>query len=285
RQGKASQKNTAHGGDASKAIDGNKSGNFAEGGQTHTQEGTPDPWWEVDLGAEFPITAVAIYNRTDGNLGNRLNNFTLKILDKDRQAVFEQRKLPAPPTQVTIEVGSEAPERIVRRAAMLALTSVRGKETDAFKALAKFAREDADRHPAVQALLRIPVTHWPKDEAKPLLDDLLTYVRKVPARERTAPVVLDVMQLADALASLLPLNDAKLVRKELGELGVRVIRLGTVPDQMLFDKERIAVKAGKPIEILFENNDLMPHNLVVTQMGALEEIGTLAESTATQPGA
>jgi putative heme-binding domain-containing protein len=64
-----------------------------------------------------------------------------------------------------------------------------------------------------------------------------------------------------------------------------VIRLATVPEQMLYDQERIVVKAGKPVEVLFENNDLMPHNFVVTQPGALEEIGTLAEATATQAGA
>ena len=56
---------------------------------------------------------------------------------------------------------------------------------------------------------------------------------------------------------------------------MRVIRLGTVIDQMLFDKDRIVVKAGKPVEIVFENTDLMPHNFVVTQPGALEEIGLL----------
>jgi len=66
---------------------------------------------------------------------------------------------------------------------------------------------------------------------------------------------------------------------------VRVIRLGTVVDQMLFDKDRLVIKAGRPVEIVFENPDLMPHNFVVTQPGALEEIGLLAESSATQPGA
>src|SRR5262249_25041108 len=39
-QGRASQKNTAYGGDASKAIDGNKSGQYGDGGQTHTVEDT-----------------------------------------------------------------------------------------------------------------------------------------------------------------------------------------------------------------------------------------------------
>src|SRR5207249_11416655 len=74
-------------------------------------------------------------------------------------------------------------------------------------------------------------------------------------------------------------------RQNLGELGVRVLRVGTVPEQMLFDKDRLVVRAGKPFEIRFENNDLMPHNLVITQPGALEEIGLLAEAQATQPGA
>src|SRR5207244_8628471 len=48
RQGKASQKNTANGGDASKASDGNVSGNFVDGGQSHTQENTANPWWAED---------------------------------------------------------------------------------------------------------------------------------------------------------------------------------------------------------------------------------------------
>jgi putative heme-binding domain-containing protein len=285
RQGKATQKNTANGGDASKAIDGNKSGSYGDGGQTHTEENTSNPWWEVDLKGEFPINSIVIYNRTEGNLGERLNNFTLKVLDRARQVVFEKKKQPAPAVKAVIEVSGEEPERVIRHAGMLALTSVRGQEAATFKQLARFVKEDADRHAAIQALQRIRSSYWPKDEAKPLLDDLLNFVRKVPLKERTTPVVLDAMQLADSLASLLPLKEARLIRKELGELGVRVIRMGTVPDQMLFDKQRIVVKAGKQVEILFENNDLMPHNLVVTQPGALEEIGTLAEATATQPGA
>src|SRR5262249_50686441 len=107
----------------------------------------------------------------------------------------------------------------------------------------------------------------------------------VPTQERTGAEVVEAMQLGDALAALLPLEEAQRVRKELGNLGVRVIHLATVPDQMLYDKERLVVEAGKPVEFLFENNDLMPHNFVITQPGALEEIGTLAESTATDPQA
>jgi putative heme-binding domain-containing protein len=284
-QGKATQSSTAHGGTANKGIDGNTSGKYGDGGQTHTREGTNNPWWEVDLGTECPIDRVVIFNRTDGNLNSRLKNYILKVLDKDRSVVFEKRRLPTPEVKAIHEVGGESPERIVRRAAMLALPSVRGKEADTFKTLAKYARSDKDRQTAVQALMRIPASRWPKEEAKPLLDSLLAYVRKVPVKDRTAPAVLEALQLSDSLAALLPLDQARAIRKDLGELGVRIIRIGTVPDQMLFDKERIVVRAGKPFEILFENTDLMPHNFVILQPGSLVEIGELGEATATQPGA
>jgi putative heme-binding domain-containing protein len=285
RRGTASQKNTSNGGDAARAIDGNKDGSYSAGGQTHTQEQTKDPWWEVDLGADYPIDAVVVWNRTEGALGKRLEGFAIRVLDANRHIVFEKLKQPAPAEKAAFDVGGEAPERSLRHAAMIALTSVRGREAQAFKALARFLHNDAERHAAVQAILHIRPAYWPAEEARPLLDDLLAYVRKVPARDRTAPAVLDAMQLADGLAALLPPADARQVRAELGELGVRVVRLSTVTDQMRYDLERIVVKAGKPVEVLFENTDLMPHNFVVTRPGALEEVGTLAEAAATQPGA
>jgi putative heme-binding domain-containing protein len=239
----------------------------------------------VDLGSELPLTSVVVYNRTDGGLGKRLDGYTLKVLDRDRKEVFEKTYLPAPEVKATVEVGTIPPAQALRWAAMSALVSVRGKEAETFAAVARFVRDDADRAAAVRALLRIPAAEWPKDAAAPLLDALLAQIRKVPAAERTSPEVLDEMQLADGLAGLLPPDDARKVRKELGELGVRVLRLGTLPEQMLFDKERLVVQAGKPVEVLFENNDLMPHNFVLVQPGALEEVGLLGEAQATEPGA
>ena len=284
RSGKAKQKNTAFGGEASRAIDGNKSNKYGDGGQTHTLENTSSPWWEVDLGKEVPINAVVIYNRGEG-FEKRLNGFTLKVLDANRAVVVQKQKQPAPKESVRYEISSASPERIIRRAAMNALASVRGQEAETFKALVPFAKKDGDRHAALQALQRIPVKHWPQEETKPLLDSLLEYVRKVPVQQRTSPEVLDALQLCDSLASLLPLKEARAVRKELGELGVRVVRVGTVVEQMIYDKERLVVKAGKPVEILFENTDLMPHNFVITQPGAMAEVGEQAEAEATQPGA
>jgi hypothetical protein len=48
--GKATQSTTRNGGDASKALDGDKNPAWGKG-MTHTQENQPNPWWEVDLGS------------------------------------------------------------------------------------------------------------------------------------------------------------------------------------------------------------------------------------------
>jgi putative heme-binding domain-containing protein len=173
----------------------------------------------------------------------------------------------------------------IRRAAMNALTYVRGQEVPTFKALAKFVRDGVDQHAAIVALQKVPQAYWPAEEVRPLLESVIAHVRRIPVEKRTEPAALDALQLGDALAAHLPADQARALRKELSGLGVRVIRVGTVLEQMRYDVDRIVVQAGKPVEILFQNGDMMPHNFVVTQPGALEEIGQLGEATATAPDA
>jgi putative heme-binding domain-containing protein len=176
-----------------------------------------------------------------------------------------------------------SPLKVVRRAAMKALPAVRGKEADTVKALVKYLKDDGDRHAAIQALGRIPARLWPEAEAKPAIETLLAFIAKVPAKDRTSGAALDALQLCDAVAGLLPADEARKARKELSELGVRVLRLGTLVEKMQYDRERLVVQAGKPVEIVFENIDMMPHNFVIVRPGSLEEVGKLAEDTAQDP--
>ena len=74
------------------------------------------------------------------------------------------------------------------------------------------------------------------------------------------------------------------MRSQLRELGVRVVKIGTVFERMSYDKDVIPVQAGKPVEFVLENNDLMPHNFVILEPGSLEEIGLFSETHAQQPG-
>src|SRR5262249_21673513 len=76
---------------------------------------------------------------------------------------------------------------------------------------------------------------------------------------------LDALELADALSSLLPADQAKKVRAELGELGGRVIRITTVVEKMSYDKDVVAGRAGKPVGVRFWEVELRPPKPVVTK--------------------
>jgi putative heme-binding domain-containing protein len=108
-------------------------------------------------------------------------------------------------------------------------------------------------------------------------------IKRIPANERTGPAAIDYVEFADGLAGLLPAEKSRALRRDLGDLAVRVIRLGTLPERMAYDKELLVVQAGKPLEIVLGNDDFMPHNFVITKPGALEEVGMLAEASAANP--
>ena len=278
------QSSTASGGVAGRAVDGNKSGAWSDGGQTHTQEAQPGTFWEVDLNGLFPIEAILVYTRTDSTFNTRLDNYKLTVLDANRKPVFTKSNNKSPEVVARTVVAPQDLASVARARAMLALTTVRGKEADAVKLLAGFLTTP-ERAAAVAALQRVPVAAWPKEVAPAVVNALTAFVAKVPGAEKTFPSTLDAVQLADAAMTLLPREAAKQARKALGEVGVRVIRVGTITDQMRYDRDRLVVQAGKPVEFVFANTDLMPHNFVVTKMGALAEVGEAAEAFGVTKGA
>ena len=284
RKGKASQINTSNGGDAGRAIDGNTSPAWEKNGQTHTTEGTDNPWWEVDLGGDQRIERIVIHNR-EGALGGRLKDFTLKVLDKDRVEVFKLEKQPAPSLAAEFTLVSDA-DRIstaVRRAAFMALAGVRGRETEAFKKIAPFVKQPGDRDAAIRALAAIPVAKWPAEEAAPLLDTLVGVIKQASSEERSSDAGLAAWQFAENLTTLLPAAEGKARRKVLADLGVRVVKIGTVYERMNYDKETIAVQAGKSVLFVLENVDAMPHNFVIVRPGSMQAVGELAEKEAQNP--
>ena len=61
------------------------------------------------------------------------------------------------------------------------------------------------------------------------------------------------------------------------------LRVQAVPNLLQFAPKEIRVKAGQPVRLLFENPDLMQHNLVLVEAGAEEEVGALADQMAAKP--
>ncbi len=194
--------------------------------------------------------------------------------DGAKRAAFAGKILPL------LAPGADA---ATRKAAITAVAKLPGNEADAFAALAKVVASGTEVPTAARALLALPREAWAAAALKPLTDALLEQARKVPVPQRTENDFLDLQQLGFQLAAKLPKEAALPVRKSFSSLGVNVLRLGTLHEQMFFDKIQLVAEAGKPVELIFHNSDAMQHNWVLTQIGAVDEIGLDAEKLTSQP--
>ena len=183
-------------------------------------------------------------------------------------------------TAVPLESGKAKQAAAVRRAAFQALAGVRGREQETFAVLARFIRDGIDRDAAIRALSTIPVAQWPAAEAAPTGAALVAWLRTASTDERSKDAGLAAWQFAERLTTLLPAAEGKVRRAELAELGVRVVRIGTVYERMAYDQETVAVQAGRPVLFVLENPDAMPHNFVIVKPGRMQEVGEIAERQA-----
>ncbi len=108
RQGKASQVSTDFGGVAQRGIDGNTNGDYKANSVTHTAA-TDNPWWELDLGKEYPVDQLVMWNRLDGGMDARLVPFTITALSDTHTTVWTQTTTVAPNPSITYDLTASRP--------------------------------------------------------------------------------------------------------------------------------------------------------------------------------
>ena len=275
-QGKANQSSTANDGVAARAIDGKTDGSYGQGTQTHTRENENNPWWELDLGGEQPIESIVVWNRTESDLGRRLDDFTLTVLDAQRREVFKKAHNPPPAESARIVIEAGDALGALRRAAIRAAVSMNREPEATFTALVNLMAKGEQVPAAAQGLRVLPRASWPKTQAGAAANALVAWARTVPAADRTAQNYVEAVQFAGDLAGFLPPDKAMALRHDLRDLRVSVFVIRTVREQMRYDTPRLVVEAGKPFEIIVENADFMPHNLAVVKPGTRELVGTAA---------
>jgi glucose/arabinose dehydrogenase/azurin/HEAT repeat protein len=172
----------------------------------------------------------------------------------------------------------------VRTAALSALPLM-GADSAAksFGILAAHLRDSRDMTAAARAVTQLPRDAWNKDLAGPAAEAILAWAKTVPVAKRTAQDYVETVQVGTEMAALLPADQSTRIRRELLGLSVRVFVIKSVREQMRYDTTRLLVEAGKPFEIIFENLDMMPHNIVIVQPGAREEVGTQAQTMSPKP--
>lgn len=110
--GTASQSSTGAGGVASRAIDGNTDGYWANGSVSFANASSNKAWWEVDLGAEYSIGDINIYGRMDSVHQASLSNFTVLIYDASNTRIFYQTFTSYPNPSVTLNLGGMNVKRV-----------------------------------------------------------------------------------------------------------------------------------------------------------------------------
>ncbi|MCO6455293.1 MAG: HEAT repeat domain-containing protein [Pirellulaceae bacterium] len=179
---------------------------------------------------------------------------------------------------------SEEPELAVQVAAVQALAATGKEPAETVRLLGRMMSQTLASRPAaalrtatVRALGQIPLRSWPADQVRPTIEDLVANVARLPADQRSSDAALNELALASRLAGLLPPETARDVRQRLRELGVHVIVVRPVPRQMRYDRTQLYVEAGRQVEIVLDNVDVMPHNLVLLQPGSLAKVGLASE--------
>lgn len=169
------------------------------------------------------------------------------------------------------------PESDARGAAVAALGYTR-PDAATFALLAREldparGSDPAVRAAAVASLQRIPPSAWPAASVEPLARAVVAMLRETPADRRTEPDAVHAVQLGEQLAAALPDASKRAVLRDLRGLGVRIVTIDTLPEQLLYDLKWFVVEAGKPVQIVLVNSDTMPHNVVVGQPGSVRDIG------------
>ena len=282
RGGRASQSSVAWSGVPERAIDGNSDGSYAAGGQTHTVENQPDPWWEVDLGREHAVERVRLFNRTDGDFAARLDGYVVRGLDDERREVFvAQGGQAGACNEVDLGAGDAEPARAAARL----LGALAADEPATLDRLIVRFDVAALRPALVQALRAIPVDRWPAAARQRMVTAVQAVLSQTSQSPRSPQSNGELWALAEDLAARTEGDAARELLALCQRARPKVVVLRPVVDSLRFDQREIAVLATRPIELTFANVDIMPHNFVLAAVGALAKVGLAGEAMAADPDA
>jgi len=196
------------------------------------------------------------------------------VFDSDLRGTAEARVLPLLSVDAT-----ESDD--IRQGAIRAAASMPHNQKAIFTAFVALIDKGIAVPDATRGIAGLQRRAWSNAAAGTAAKAIVKWAQAVPKDQRTDQDYVETVQFASELAGLLPADQATVVRKELKSLKVAVFVINTLREQMRYDTTRLVVEKGKPFEIIFQNNDFMPHNLAVVKPGTRPKIG--AESGSMKP--
>lgn len=110
--------------------------------------------------------------------------------------------------------------------------------------------------------------------------DFVASLRNVPESLQNSPAFATAITTMKNMVNAAPEKDRKPVLSMLENMGTIEIKLVAIEAKMAFDKKALTVPAGRAVTLVFENPDLMPHNVVIVKPGAAEKVGEAADAMA-----
>ncbi|MGI9474036.1 MAG: c-type cytochrome [Rubripirellula sp.] len=238
-----------------------------------------DELWEA-AASESPqlrsIAAAALLVSGDADTSKKLvSEDQGKLAFLDAVELIPNAKRRSPFRDQIVALLEQSEDKPVKNAAITALGFLKDNQANSFELIAPLVSNDQLRDAAVRTLLKVPNADRDEETSLQTLATLVDHAENTPAAKRTSAAFVDAMQLADQLMAKVPSKAARDFRKRLGAVTVRVVRIKTVEEEMRYDIPYFAVEAGKSVQIVLENHDLMPHNLVITSPGDLKEVAQL----------
>jgi glucose/arabinose dehydrogenase/azurin len=180
-------------------------------------------------------------------------------------------------------VANGAPTDPTWRAAVRSLLAIPGHEEERLALFSDLLERGIEHDLAFEGVAAILKSGWRAGNAEELSARVLTFARGIPPSERSGPAFERLLELGQSLGALLPGEQGARLLTSLEELAVRRIRVVAVVGQMKFDIESFTVEAGQEVELVLDNPDHMPHNLLIVAPGTREAVGRAADAMAMQP--
>jgi putative heme-binding domain-containing protein len=181
--------------------------------------------------------------------------------------------------EIPAEVLVSAAEQTLQDLGVVALSQLPGFEGEKTAVLAGLLQSGASTGSVLTALAAIPEDRRPEAQAAVLGAGAVKYLAGLEPRQRNTDAGLVALGLAESAGRRLSGAARLSLERQLSEVVVPLIALGTVPERMIYDREIVAVQAGRPVEFRLSNTDNMPHNLAIVKPGTMAAVGELAEST------
>lgn len=236
--------------------------------------------WEAikvddDLSPSIAAAALLMSNQSETDLGKLTGGQSGQLAFLKAITLIPDAKQRSPFRQRVLGLLDRSGNQQIKNAAITAIGSLTNNQAESFVLLGPLITDDSLRASTVRSMLKIPIKERDSETSMQVTRFLVDLAEKTPAAERTSPTFVDAMQLADQLMAIIPSDQARIFRQRLSAVTVRVVRIKTVEEEMRYDIPYFVVEAGKSVQIVLENHDLMPHNLVITVPEALKEVAQL----------